>query len=244
MVQTAPTKRESLLLNLVCNVLAPILILTKLSGEGQLGPGPALALAVAFPVAYGAADWIRRRRFNMLSALGLANALVTGLIGFVEANGIWIAVKEASFPALIGLCVLLSMRTSNPLVRTFLYNDQVMDVPRIERELEARGNRRAFASLLDSATYILVASFVASAVLNFALAKIVVTSPGGTTEFNEQVGRMNAYAWLVIVLPSMAIMSYALYKLLAGIKRLTGLGLEDVVVGGKKPGEANGPAQS
>ena len=121
------------------------------------------------------------------------------------------------------------MRTGNPLVRTFLYNPQVLDVDKIEDELEARSNRPAFDRLLDKATYILVASFLLSAVLNYFLAKVIVTSAGGTEEFNQQIGKMNGLSWIVIVIPTTIISGYALFLLIRGIKRLTGLELEEVI---------------
>lgn len=222
-------KRENLFLNIVFNVLAPILILTKAADYVEISPTVILSIAIALPLGYGIYDYIKRQKFNMLSALGLANVLVTGFIGLAELDSKWIAVKEASFPLMIGFAVLASMRTSNPLVRTFLYNEQVLDVKKIENELDVRTNRPAFEALLDRATYILVASFLLSAVLNFFLAKFIVTSAGGTEEFNQQIGKMNGLSWIVIVIPTTIISGYALYLLIHGIKQLTGLGLEEVV---------------
>ena len=95
--------------------------------------------------------------------------------------------------------------------------------------MEVRSNRPAFDLLLDKATYILVASFLLSAVLNFFLAKIIVTSSGGTEEFNQQIGKMNGLSWIVIVIPTTIISGYALFLLIRGIKQLTGLELEDVI---------------
>src|SRR5688572_1278601 len=43
---TAP-KKESLLLNLACNILVPTLVLTKLSTESRLGPVKGLLVALA-----------------------------------------------------------------------------------------------------------------------------------------------------------------------------------------------------
>ncbi|MDE0768337.1 MAG: MFS transporter [Opitutaceae bacterium] len=227
MTETKP-KRENLFLNIIFNVLAPILILTKAANYVDVSPTIILCIAIALPLGYGTYDYIVRKTFNMLSALGLANVLVTGFIGLAELDSKWVAVKEASFPLLIGFAVLASMRTGNPLVRTFLYNPQVLDVDKIEDELEVRSNRPAFDRLLDKATYILVASFLLSAVLNYFLAKVIVTSAGGTEEFNQQIGKMNGLSWIVIVIPTTIISGYALFLLIRGIKQLTGLDLEEV----------------
>ena len=40
---------------------------------------------------------------------------------------------------------------------------------------------------------------------------------------------MNGLSWIVIVIPTTVISGYALYLLISGIKRLTGLGLEEVI---------------
>ena len=72
-------------------------------------------------------------------------------------------------------------------------------------------------------------SFVLSALLNFGLARYMLTSPAGTPEFNAQLGRMNVLSWPVIVLPSMVVTMIIFWQLMSGIKRLTGLGLEEIM---------------
>ena len=74
----------------------------------------------------------------------------------------------------------------------------------------------------------LAASFLLSAVLNFGLARYLLKSPSGTPEFNAELGKMNLLSWPVIVLPSMAMTMYALWKLLRGIEALTGLDFESI----------------
>lgn len=222
-------KQENMFLNLIFNLMAPIMILTKLSGEDKLGPTVALIIAIALPLGYGLYDYITRRTFNFLSALGLANVLITGVIGLMEADGIWVAVKEATIPALIGIFVLASMRSKKPLVKTFLYSEQIFDTEKIESHLAENDNQTAFSKLMDKTTYILAFSFLCSAILNFVLAKAIVTSDGGTELFNQQIGKMNALSWVVIVIPTMIITGYALYLLLGGIKKLTGLTMEQAM---------------
>jgi hypothetical protein len=70
-------------------------------------------------------------------------------------------------------------------------------------------------------------------VLNFFLARWIVVSPSGTDAFNAEVSKMMAWSWPIIAIPSMAIMMVALMKLLGGIKKMTGLELEDVLHGTK-----------
>lgn len=225
---STPPKRESLLLTLLFNIVVPSLILAKLSEPERLGPVVALIVALAFPLGYGTWDFARRRQANFISVIGFASVLLTGGLGLMRAGGIWFAIKEASVPAVIGFAVWASMHSKRPLVRQFLFNEQVIDVARVEAALESRGNRQAFERLLVSASRWLVASFLVSASLNFALARWLLQSPPGSPEFNVELGKMNALSWPVIVVPTMAITLFALWRLLSGIKRLSGLGLEQV----------------
>ena len=52
----AAPKRENLLLNLVCNIALPTVILMKLSDENRLGPNGGMLLALIFPLGYGIYD--------------------------------------------------------------------------------------------------------------------------------------------------------------------------------------------
>jgi hypothetical protein len=82
--------------------------------------------------------------------------------------------------------------------------------------------------VLGVASWLLAGSFFLSSGLNFMLAKLIVRSPSGTTTFNEELGRMTALSYPVIVLPSMAVMMIALWYLFRSIKRLTHMDLEEI----------------
>lgn len=220
-------KRENLWLNIGCNVLLPGLILSKLSD--RLGSKQALILALAFPLGYGIYDLIKRRNFNFLSALGFASTLATGGLGLLKLSPLWFAVKEAVVPTIIGLTVIVSQWTKKPLVRSLLLNEQIVDVPRVDAALAARQAQAEFNALLRRASGLLTASFFVSAVLNFALARYLITAMPDTPEFNAQLGKMTWMSWPVIVVPSMAMMMFALWQLMKGITRLTGLTLEEIM---------------
>src|SRR5690554_5061120 len=93
----APTspKRESLLANLVLNIAVPTIILSKFSGEEYLGIKMGIVVALAFPLLYGARDFVVRRKLNVFSALGLVSVLLTGGISLLELDPKYIAIKEA-----------------------------------------------------------------------------------------------------------------------------------------------------
>lgn len=223
----APPK-ENLWINILCNVVLPGYLLSQLSKEGRLGPVWGLVCALAVPVGYGLWDLYQRRTWNVLSILGFISVLLTGVLGLMKANALWIAVKEAAIPLLIGVAIPISLRTRQPLVRSLLYNDQVLDTARIQEALAVRQNVGAFERLLVRASWILSTSFLGSAALNFGLARWLLTAAPGTGEFNAQLGRMNWLSWPVIVVPMMAVMFYALFGLIKGIERLTGLKGEDL----------------
>jgi len=223
-----PAKRENLLLNLAFNILIPSLILAKLSTPERLGPAVALCAALAFPLGYGIFDFAQRRTANFVSIIGFVSVLLTGGLGLLRADALLFAIKEASVPFVIAVAVWLSMHTKRPLVNQFLYNEQIIDIPKVDAALSERDTRPAFARMLTNATYWLIASFLISAVLNYALARYLLKSPAGTPEFNAELAKMNLLSWPVIALPSTAMMMFALWRLLGGITKLTGLTLEEI----------------
>ena len=221
--------RESALLSLGINIAVPAVILMKLSGEEALGPVGGLLVALAFPLVYGAWDFARRREWNLIPILGFISVLLTGGIGLLQLDPKWIAVKEAAVPGVIGMLVLLSQYSRFPIVRTFLYNEKIMQVEKVDEALQERGNRGAFERVLVVASWMLAASFFLSSVLNFVLAKLIVKSQPGSTAFNEELGRMTALSYPVIVIPSMVIMIVTLWYLFSRIKRLSGLDFEQIM---------------
>jgi hypothetical protein len=224
----AAERQENPWISLLINIAIPAVILMKFSGEDDLGPVYGLLVALAFPLTYGLVDLARRRKVNFISALGVVSILLTGGIGLLQLDPKWIAVKEAAVPLIIGLAVVASLKTKYPIVRSLLYNDKVIDVPSVEAHLERYGTGPAFEKVLVNASWILAASFFVSSVLNFILARVIVKSPAGSVAFNEELGRMTALSYPVIVLPSMAVMFFAMWYLFRSIKRLTHMDLEDI----------------
>ena len=138
-----PEKRESLLLNLAFNIAIPTLVLTKLSGDDYLGIKLAIIVALSFPIIYGVRDFFARGKVNFFSALGVVSVTLTGGISLMELDAIYIAVKEASIPALFGMATLISLKTSQPLIHTFLLNDSIIDTDKINSALQANNRHQA-----------------------------------------------------------------------------------------------------
>lgn len=227
-MSSGPAKRENMLLNMVCNLVVPTVVLMKLSKEEWLGPVWGLVVALAFPIGYGIYDFAVRRKMNFLSILGFASVLLSGGLGLLGADGFWFSVKEAAVPTVIGLAVLISLRTKTPLVRELFFNEQILDVKRVDAALTERAARPAFERLMTQASVWLALAFIGSAVLNFALARYVLKSPPHTPEFNAELGRMHMLSWPVIVLPSMAVMMFVFFRIVNGLGRLTGLTTDEI----------------
>lgn len=217
------------LLELLVTLIFPAFILMKLSGPEALGTLNAFLLALVFPFFWGSWSLLRERRINMLAVLGLCSILLTGAIGLLQLDPQWLAVKEAAIPGLIGLAVVVSALTSKPLVKVLLLRPALMDVERIQKNLQQRGNSLVFETRLKSATWMLGGSFLFSSVMNYFLATWVVTSPAGTQAFNEELGRMNLLSYPVIALPSMLIMVALFYYLARTLNQLAGLKLTEAL---------------
>ena len=223
------TKAENLLLNLAFNLALPTAIQTWGSGPRGLGPNLGLMVALLFPLGYGLYDYAVRRRFNFISAIGFISILITGGFGLLHLSGFWFAVKDGAVPALIGVAVLVSLRTKNPLVQEMLYNPQVIDVERIDAALTARGTQPEFQRLLADASRLLALAFFLSAVLNFLLARWILTGEPGTELFVQQIAKMHWASLGGAVLPAVGMMMFAMMRLFGGVQRITGLTLDEIL---------------
>lgn len=224
-----PKKSENFLVNILCNIGIPILILKYTSGEDRLGPILGLVVALLFPIGYFFYDLSKRKNYNIISIFGFLNILLTGGIGLMEAEPKWVVAKETAMPLLIGILVLVTAGRKNSLLKTFLFNDQIFDIEKIESHIDSQEKRATLNSHFKIANWLLVFSFLISAALNFILASMIVKSQGGTEAFNQEIATLTWVSWLVITGPTMAILIYALWRLIAGLKKLTGLDFEGLL---------------
>lgn len=221
------------LFEILITIIVPAIVLMQLSSAERLGSTGALLLALAFPLGWGLRDAIVKRKLSWLALLGVVSTLLTGGIGLLKVDPFWLAVKEAAVPALIGLVVLGSNWTRWPLIRVLVFNPTLFDVPRVEAALRERGNLVPFELRLRGGTVMLAGTFFFSAVMNWVLARWIVTSPGGTEAFNEELGRLTLMSYPAIALPSMVMMMALMWWLAHGAKALTGLDLADMLHGGE-----------
>ena len=227
--QQPPEHKPRPFIDLLVSILIPSFILMKLSEPEHQGPTGALIVALAFPLCWGFYELAKYRKFNFIALLGLISVMLTGGIGLLQLDAQWLAVKEAAIPGIIGLAVLISAYTPYPLVKTLLYNPRIIDTEKVDGRLQERGNSAQFEARLQNSTYFLSGTFLFSSIMNYILAKWIVTSPAGSTAFNEELGRMTLLSYPVIALPSMVMMMALMYYLWSTIRNLTGFTLEEII---------------
>ena len=222
-------KAENLFLNLICNLALPTAIMTWASGEHALGPKWGLLAALLFPLGYGIYDFVQRRRVNFISAIGFVSVLVTGGFGLLKLDGFWFAVKDGAMPALVGLAVLASLRAKEPLVHEILYNPQMIDVERVDRALTERNAHAGFNQLMRRSSYLIAAAMLISAALNYGFARWIIVSPPDTEAFNKELAKMHWISMLGLSIPTILMMFYALWQLMKGLERISGLTLDEIL---------------
>jgi hypothetical protein len=226
--------QENGFINILCNILLPIMILNNLTQK--LGAMNTLLLALTFPLCYGFYDGIKRKKTNFFSLLGIFNTLLTGGLAVLGLGGIWFAVKEAAFPLLIGIFVFFSSFSQKPFIRTLFVNPQVINIDLLMEKLKENQKESDFFRLMKVSTIWLSASFFLSALLNFVLAQsIFVPTETGldanaqSEALNHQIADMTKWSMLVILLPSMVFLLAIFWQLLRSLSRLSGLTTDQIL---------------
>lgn len=222
-------KKNNPLLEVVFNIIIPSIILMKFSGPDYLGTVFGLIVALAFPLSYGIYDFIKVRSLNFISLLGFLSTLLTGGIALFELDVEWLAIKEAAIPGMIGFTVLMSGFFGKPLLAKLLLNSILFKLDAIYAALEDRDNTFKFKQKIAKANFVLALTFVFSSIMNYVLAKWIVTSPAGTQAFNEQLGEMTLLSYPVIAIPSMLMLIGIFVYVIKVITALTGMKFENMV---------------
>jgi hypothetical protein len=222
-------KKESPLVSLLVSIVIPAIILSKFSTEGYLGVLPGFLVALALPIGYAIYNLVVRKETGFIAILGFVSIFLTGIIGVFEFPTEWLAIKEAAVPLLIGIAVIVSLKTPYPLVKKLIFNEELLDLKLIDEKLKENNNVFEIERILVKSTFMVAASFLLSATLNFFLTKYIVVSPAGTAAFNEELGTLTALSYPAIALPSTAVMFVAIYYVFKKITKLTGLKFEEIL---------------
>ncbi|MGJ8697907.1 MAG: VC0807 family protein [Verrucomicrobiaceae bacterium] len=240
--KTTAGQQDNPLANIILNVLAPVLILSYCSKDGNsawhLGPYKAMALALAIPILYGIWHFVQHKKFNIFSAVGFGNVLLTGAISIylyssddpqVRKNApLLFGIKEAIQPLILGSLFLLTAKGASPLFNAFIYNDGIFDQSRINKAVREKGNELELAALLWNSTLLFFGSFCLSAVMNLGLAFYFLgdldpASANWKELYNADVAKITGWGFLVIGVPLLVVGGFILAKLIKGLKALTGL---------------------
>ncbi len=249
--------QEHPLANILINVIIPVLILSYLSKDPALqeklgktarfwhiGPLWGMILALALPLGYGVWHYIKTRKGNFFSALGMISVLLSGGLtlylwntdGTVKPNaGLLFGIKEALVPLVLGVAILMSHRSPSPLIRVFLYNDTIFDIPRIEKRVAEIGAKADYDRALLGATRLFATSFFISSVMNLVLAQWFFrgfdsTAIDALENFNAIIGRVTFWGFVVIGVPILAFLFFTLKTLLGSLGKLTGLTEEELML--------------
>jgi hypothetical protein len=249
--------REHPLANILINVIIPVLILSYLSKDPDLqaklgkvarhwhiGPLKAMGLALLLPLGYGAWHYWKTRKGNFFSALGLVSVLLSGGLtvylwnqnGTVKPNaGLLFGLKEALIPLVLGVAILTSHRSTTPLIRVFLYNDTIFDIPKIENRVAEISGQGEYDKLLLGATRLFATSFFLSALMNLGLAQwffrgFDATAIDALEKYNAIIAQVTGWGFAVIGVPILIFLFFTLRSLLKGLQKITGFKDEELML--------------
>lgn len=244
----ATQQQDSPLADILVNVLAPVLILSKCSKDGEsfyhLGPYIAMGLALSIPLIYGIWHFAKLKKINVFSAVGLANVLLTGLITIYLYSSddpshrthapLLFGIKEAIQPLILGSLFLFTHKKKSPLFNAFIYNEGIFDHGRINKKLKENDKVEEHKHLLWTSTLLFFGSFCLSAAMNLGLAWYFLHDLDPSAEnwkelYNEDVGRITGWGFLVIGVPLLVVGGFILARLIKGLKALTGLETEKIL---------------
>lgn len=224
-------------LNLILDIILPVMVLNKLSPYlGENGPFYALLIAISLPLGHGLYDLYKEKKINYISLLGLLNVLLTGGFALMKLEGIWFAIKEASFPALIGVFIFFSSYSKRPLFAFFLNQPGVFSTELIDERLDELSNRERYQELIRRCTLFFSGTFFLSALLNFYLAiwifkgiDINLPDQQKAEILNSQIAEMTWKGYVVIALPLMIITTSLFYYCLRSLSKLTRLSFNEMM---------------
>ena len=232
------TKRENPIYNLGFNILLPVIILNKGQNffSSEQAPLYTLIIALLFPFLYGLKDFITQKKINSISVIGLVSIALTGGLALLQLEGLYFAIKEAAIPLILAFVTIGSVFFQKPLASLFILKSSLFDKQKIEEKLQANNNEEKFKKLMNTSTFVLSASFVLSAILNFIIAFHVFKDIDPNMKenlrqqlINEQVADMTWMGYVFIALPLTFITGFLLWWVIKQLKILTGLNLEELL---------------
>ena len=251
--------KENPIYNLGFNIILPLIVLNKgqefiysilafIGGSfsndyllsvffsSKSAPIYTLFIALSFPFIYGLKDFVREKKINFVSLIGLISIALTGGLALLQLEGIYFAVKEAAIPLVLAFVALASIFVKKPLASLFIFKSSLFDTNLIQAKLISKNKEKDFKKLMNVSTLVLSCSFVLSAILNFIIAIFVFVDIDSHVReelkgqlINKQVADMTWMGYVFIALPLAFVTGFLLWWILKKLKALTGLGLEELV---------------
>lgn len=229
-------QNKNMFLELIFTIALPVFILNKLSSQfGTNGPVIALIVALSFPVMYFFWDLYKTKHFSVISIFGFINILMTGGFALFQLNSQWFALKEMLFPLLIGVGVLATAFTAKPLISRLLNNENFINLELLNEKLRANNTLLKYQQGLKVLTIYLSLAFFISALINYILAVMIITDiPLDLANElklqmrNKQIADMTWKAYFVILVPTIIMMSFIIWRTSILLKECTGLGFEEI----------------
>jgi intracellular septation protein A len=229
--ESAQKKKENSLLNIICNILIPIVVLSKFAKPDYLGDKWGLVVALAFPTIYFLYDFLSRKKINVISIIGFCGILIMGAIGLLELPREYVAYERAGLPAAIAIAVLVSAWMKKPLLKKMLYNKELMDTERIDALLQEKGKMYDFDKMMNVSSYLLAASFVLSAVLNYFLTQHIMADMSMT--YPVALSSVIKWSIPIIAVPCCIVMGGVMWYMFKVLERITGLKMEEMFIDDK-----------
>lgn len=230
-------QKENPLINIAVNIFLPVMVLNQSAKwEHPWAAEILLLVALSLPLGYGIWDWLKFRRRNFISVLGIFNVMLTGGFALFELSPFWFVIKEASLPFVLGVGVLLSKPLSGrPFFETLLRDSGAFNWEKLDLALQVKGLSQELNKLFVKCNYLFSSSFFISALLNFLLANHIFQSiatdlPDSARKqvLNQQIADMTWQGWVVIALPLMLFMMLIFLFFFSRIKQLSGFDLDDL----------------
>jgi hypothetical protein len=212
-------------IELVCTVVLPLLILQF--GTSWFGPVGVAVAAGAPAAAFVVAQMARDRAVSALGVLALTGVALSGLVALLRLDGAWFAWKEGLLPVVLGLATAASARTSWPVIGVLF--DKLLDPAALARIRGDAAVAPRYAAAVRRATVELAVAAGAPGLLAFGLARLLVTAPGGTPEYAEELSRYTAYSIGIVTVPGVVLAVMALRRAFTHVETAVGVEFESLL---------------
>lgn len=206
------SQNNNLFLDLIFSILVPSLLLTKGANYfPNLSAIELFLLALSIPILYGIYDFITNKHFNVISLAGLLNVTLTGGVGLFQASKLIIVIKEAGFPLILGLLMIIF----NSRLQEFIKNqaEEILNVTLII----SKSSKIFFNNWVKWISKQIPYTFFLSSILNGIMTIIIIQSQPGTQSFNEEIAKLLIWGFLGVAIPCMIV---TIAIMIVGFKKL------------------------